>query len=115
MYTEDDLDPGMNEAEDAVENHPERIPIIDTHGMERPHGYIVPGNEPVALTPLLEDHLEELLSSDGELTEYTATEGNNRENSDSVVQLSPDHDNYLRSFNYALRNFQLDPSHPDTP
>lgn len=105
MPTIEDYEHEIEQAEQAVEQHEDRLPIIDTMEFGCIHGYVEPGKEPVGYTDPLQQTLDELVSEDGSITGMFPIENENR--SYSLRTHSPEDNEYIALLDDLLTNYTI--------
>lgn len=100
--------PGMEdqvqEAEDALEEDADRLAIVDTQEFNATHGYVKPGETPVACTDAFKPTLNDVLNDDGSISALFPAENLDKNERGYVERtLEPTDDDYLELLDELIR------------
>lgn len=94
MPTIEEMEDEIEEAEQAVAADPDRVPIVDTR-FEATHGYVKPGEEPVACTPALKPTINDVVADDGTITAMFPAENDGEHEGYEHRTFEPGDDEYI--------------------
>lgn len=103
MPTIEEMEDEIEEAEQAVEDDPDRLPIVDTMGFEATHGYVKPGEEPVACTPALQPTIDDVVADDGTITAMFPTESDGEHSGYEHRTFEPGDDEYIEMLDELIQ------------
>jgi len=102
------LEEDIKAAEKAIEEDPERIPIVSDSliSEERVHGYVKPGEKPVACTGAFKPTLESTVQQDGTVSGRVVAPPE-ADHAHHFETLSPGDDGYLFLLNDLMSGYSV--------
>jgi len=95
-------------AEEKLAEDTDRLPIVSNIPIkeEEVHGYVKPGDQPVACTDALQPSLDTIVNDDGTITGEMIA-GANEEQPHYTATLSPTDDDYIHLLNDMLSGYKI--------